>query len=73
MQDTFALQAVKGALTAGQGAQAVLVDQATGNQAGNDNTVGISLSYGSQSSTSTQTMKETTAKGSSLFAGNNLS
>ncbi|MBE8908623.1 hemagglutinin repeat-containing protein [Enterobacter asburiae] len=68
-----ALQAVKGALTAGQGAQAVLVDQATGNQAGNDNTVGISLSYGSQSSTSTQTMKETTAKGSSLFAGNNLS
>lgn len=68
-----ALQAVKGALTAGQGAQAVLTDQATGNQAGNDNTVGISLSYGSQSSTSTQTMKETTAKGSSLFAGNNLS
>ncbi|HCT3173124.1 TPA: hypothetical protein OTT09_004516, partial [Enterobacter asburiae] len=52
MQDTFALQAVKGALTAGQGAQAVLVDQATGNQKGNDNTVGISLSYGSQSSTS---------------------
>lgn len=68
-----ALQAVKGALTAGQGVQAVLTDQATGNQAGNDNTVGISLSYGSQSSTSTQTMKETTAKGSSLFAGNNLS
>lgn len=68
-----ALQAVKGALTAGQGAQAVLTDQATGNQAGNDNTVGISLSYGSQSSTSTQTMKETTAKGSSLSAGNNLS
>lgn len=68
-----ALQAVKGALTAGQGAQAVFADQATGNQAGNDNTVGISLSYGSQSSTSTQTMKETTAKGSSLFAGNNLS
>ncbi|MCP1116191.1 hemagglutinin repeat-containing protein [Enterobacter bugandensis] len=68
-----ALQAVKGALTLGQGAQAVLSDQATGNQAGNDNTVGISLSYGSQSSTSTQTMKETTAKGSSLFAGNNLS
>ncbi|WP_320727831.1 hemagglutinin repeat-containing protein [Enterobacter sp. 118C5] len=68
-----ALQAVKGAMTAGQGAQAVLSDQATGNQAGNDNTVGISLSYGSQASTSTQTMKETTAKGSSLFAGNNLS
>ena len=68
-----ALQAVKGALTAGRGAQAVLVDQATGNQKGNDNTVGISLSYGSQSSTSTQTMKESTAKGSSLFAGNNLS
>ena len=50
-----ALQAVKGALTLGQGAQSVMLDQATGNQKGNDNTVGISLSYGSQSSTSTQT------------------
>lgn len=68
-----ALQAVKGVLNAGQGAQAALLDQATGNQEGNDNTIGISLSYGSQSSTSTQTMKEATAKGSSLFAGNNLS
>jgi hypothetical protein len=39
-----ALQAVKGALTLGQGAQSVMLDQATGNQKGNDNTVGISLS-----------------------------
>ncbi|MFJ5855588.1 hemagglutinin repeat-containing protein [Enterobacter cancerogenus] len=67
-----ALQAVKGALTLGQGAQSALLDQATGNQKGNDNTVGISLSYGSQSSTSTQTSTQTTAKGSSLTAGNNL-
>ena len=29
-----------------------MLDQATGNQKGNDNTVGISLSYGSQSSKS---------------------
>lgn len=67
-----ALQAVKGALTLGQGAQSVMFDQATGNQKGNDNTVGISLSYGSQSSKSTQTSTQATAKGSSLTAGNNL-
>ena len=67
-----ALQAVKGALTLGQGAQSVMLDQATGNQKGNDNTVGISLSYGSQSSKSTQTSTQATAKGSSLTAGNNL-
>lgn len=67
-----ALQAVKGALTLGQGGQSVLLDQATGDQKGNDNTVGISLSYGSQSSKSTQTSTQTTAKGSSLTAGNNL-
>jgi filamentous haemagglutinin family N-terminal domain len=67
-----ALQAVKGALTIGQGAQSVLLDQATGNQKGNDNTIGVSLSYGSQSSTSTQTSTQATAKGSSLTAGNNL-
>ncbi len=67
-----ALQAVKGALTLGQGAQAVVLDQATGDQKGNDNTIGVSLSYGSQSSTSTQTSTQTTAKGSSLTAGNNL-
>jgi len=67
-----ALQAVKGALTIGQGAQSVLLNQATGNQKGNDNTIGVSLSYGSQSSTSTQTSTQTTAKGSSLTAGNNL-
>uniref|UniRef100_UPI00398B073C hemagglutinin repeat-containing protein n=1 Tax=Enterobacter kobei TaxID=208224 RepID=UPI00398B073C len=67
-----ALQAVKGALTLGQGAQSVMLDQATGNQKGNDNTVGISLSYGSQSSKSTRTSTQATAKGSSLTAGNNL-
>ncbi len=67
-----ALQAVKGALTLGQSAQAVVLDQATGDQKGNDNTIGVSLSYGSQSSTSTQTSTQTTAKGSSLTAGNNL-
>ncbi|HDZ7866090.1 TPA: hemagglutinin repeat-containing protein, partial [Escherichia coli] len=41
--------------------------------AGNNNTVGISLSYGSQSSKSEQQSEQTVAKGSTLTAGNNLS
>ncbi|EPU5245447.1 hemagglutinin repeat-containing protein, partial [Escherichia coli] len=39
----------------------------------NNNTVGISLSYGSQSSKSEQQSEQTVAKGSTLTAGNNLS
>ncbi|ENI9659731.1 hemagglutinin repeat-containing protein, partial [Escherichia coli] len=38
-----------------------------------NNTVGISLSYGSQSSKSEQQSEQTVAKGSTLTAGNNLS
>ncbi|EFA0569966.1 filamentous hemagglutinin, partial [Escherichia coli] len=41
--------------------------------AGNNNTVGISLSYGSQSSKSEQQSEQTVAKGSTLTAGNHLS
>ncbi|EFA6355253.1 filamentous hemagglutinin, partial [Escherichia coli] len=46
---------------------------AQGADAGNNNTVGISLSYGSQSSKSEQQSEQTVAKGSTLTAGNNLS
>ncbi|HAM2817551.1 TPA: filamentous hemagglutinin, partial [Escherichia coli] len=44
-----------------------------GADAGNNNTVGISLSYGSQSSKSEQQSEQTVAKGSTLTAGNHLS
>ncbi|QGW19196.1 MULTISPECIES: hemagglutinin repeat-containing protein [Leclercia] len=67
-----ALQAVKAGLYGVQTSQALRLDQATGDQKGNDNTVGISLSYGSQSSKTTQTREQTHASGSSLTAGNNL-
>ncbi|EFA6493127.1 filamentous hemagglutinin, partial [Escherichia coli] len=46
---------------------------AQGADAGNNNTVGISLSYGSQSSKSEQQSEQTVAKGSTLTAGNHLS
>ncbi|EJN7586181.1 hemagglutinin repeat-containing protein, partial [Escherichia coli] len=46
---------------------------AQGNQKENNNAVGISLSYGSQSSKSEQQSEQTVAKGSTLTAGNNLS
>ncbi|EFO2185370.1 filamentous hemagglutinin, partial [Escherichia coli] len=46
---------------------------AQGNQKENNNAVGISLSYGSQSSKSEQQSEQTVAKGSTLTAGNHLS
>ncbi|ENG6888622.1 hemagglutinin repeat-containing protein, partial [Escherichia coli] len=46
---------------------------AQGADAGNNNTVGISLSYGSQSSKSEQRAEQTVTKSSALTAGNNLS
>ncbi|EKQ7041321.1 hemagglutinin repeat-containing protein, partial [Escherichia coli] len=46
---------------------------AQGADAENNNTVGISLSYGSQSSKSEQQSEQTVAKGSTLTAGNHLS
>ncbi|EGN3054398.1 filamentous hemagglutinin, partial [Escherichia coli] len=46
---------------------------AQGNQKENNNAVGISLSYGSQSSKSEQRAEQTVTKSSALTAGNNLS
>jgi hypothetical protein len=63
---------VKAALSGVQASQAARLD-AAGNDPANNNTVGISLSYGSQSSTSTQRSEQTTAQGSSLTAGHDLS
>ncbi|ANS44140.1 hemagglutinin repeat-containing protein [Serratia inhibens] len=68
-----ALQGTKAALSGVQAVQAGRMDAAKGNDPSNNNTVGVSLSYGSQSSSSTQTSGQSTAQGSSLQAGNNLS
>lgn len=68
-----ALQGVKAALGGVSAAQAQQLDEAQGGSPENTSTVGISLSYGSQSSKTTQTNEQTNAKGSSLTAGNNLS
>ncbi|HBM9790829.1 TPA: hemagglutinin repeat-containing protein [Escherichia albertii] len=68
-----ALQGVKAALSGAQAVQAGRLAEAQGTNAGNNNTVGVSLSYGSQSSKSEQRAEQTVAKGSALTAGNNLS
>ena len=68
-----ALQGVKAALSGVQASQAARLDAAQGNDTANNNTVGVSLSYGSQSSKSTQRSEQTTAQGSSLTAGRDLS
>ena len=68
-----ALQGVKAALSGAQAVQAGRLAEVQGNQKENNNTVGISLSYGSQSSKSEQQSEQTVAKGSTLTAGNNLS
>ncbi|HGU3889617.1 TPA: hemagglutinin repeat-containing protein, partial [Escherichia coli] len=68
-----ALQGVKAALSGAQAVQAGRLADAQGADAGNNNTVGISLSYGSQSSKSEQQSEQTVAKGSTLTAGNHLS
>ncbi|EHU0888714.1 hemagglutinin repeat-containing protein, partial [Escherichia coli] len=68
-----ALQGVKAALSGAQAVQAGRLADVQGADAGNNNTVGISLSYGSQSSKSEQQSEQTVAKGSTLTAGNNLS
>lgn len=68
-----ALQGVKAALSGAQAVQAGRLADAQGADAGNNNTVGISLSYGSQSSKSEQQSEQTVAKSSALTAGNNLS
>ncbi|EHP5234627.1 hemagglutinin repeat-containing protein, partial [Escherichia coli] len=66
-------QGVKAALSGAQAVQAGRLAEAQGNQKENNNAVGISLSYGSQSSKSEQQSEQTVAKGSTLTAGNNLS
>ncbi|MFB5081376.1 hemagglutinin repeat-containing protein [Raoultella sp. C349492] len=68
-----ALQGVKAALSGVQAGQAARLDAAQGNDPTNNNTVGVSLSYGSQSSKSTRRSEQTTAQGSSLTAGRDLS
>ena len=68
-----ALQGVKAALSGAQAVQAGRQAEAQGNQKENNNAVGISLSYGSQSSKSEQQSEQTVAKGSILTAGNHLS
>ncbi len=64
---------MKAALSGAQAVQAGRLADAQGADAGNNNTVGISLSYGSQSSKSEQQSEQTVAKGSTLTAGNHLS
>ncbi|ADO50260.1 hemagglutinin repeat-containing protein [[Enterobacter] lignolyticus] len=67
-----ALQATKAALSGVQAGQAVALDQAQGADPKNDNAIGVTLSYGSQSSKSEQTQTSTTSRGSSVTAGHNL-
>ncbi len=64
-----ALQGVKAALSS---VQAVQGGQMAELNASDQNAIGISLSYGSQSSKSEQTVNQTTHQGSTLTAGNNL-
>ncbi|MGP2543994.1 hemagglutinin repeat-containing protein [Yersinia sp. 2541 StPb PI] len=64
-----ALQGVKAALS---GVQAVQGGQLAAVNASDQNAIGVSLSYGSQSSKSEQAVNQTTHQGSSLTAGNNL-
>ncbi|EEY9007992.1 filamentous hemagglutinin, partial [Escherichia coli] len=61
------------ALSGAQAVQAGRLAEAQGNQKENNNAVGISLSYGSQSSKSEQRAEQTVTKSSALTAGNNLS
>jgi filamentous hemagglutinin len=64
-----ALQGMKAALSGVQAAQAGTLANAN---AADQNAVGVSLSYGSQSSTSEQTTTQSQSQGSTLTAGNNL-
>ena len=68
-----ALQGTKAALSGVQAVQAGRLAEAQGDSPENNNAIGVSLSYGSQSSTSTQRSEQRTAQGSSLTAGDNLS
>ncbi len=67
-----ALEKTKAALTGVQAGQAVAMDSAQGNNPDNTNTIGVTLSYGSQSSKSEQKQTSTTSQGSSVMAGHDL-
>ncbi|HHA1669483.1 TPA: hemagglutinin repeat-containing protein [Enterobacter roggenkampii] len=68
-----ALQGTQAALSGVQAGQAVELDQAKGSSdKGNNNTVGISASVGSQSSKSSSHIESGTTTGSTLSAGNNV-
>ncbi|MGV8927788.1 MAG: hemagglutinin repeat-containing protein, partial [Ewingella sp.] len=64
-----ALQGMKSALSGVQAAQA---NTLANENAADQNAIGVSLSYGSQSSKSTQTSKNSQSQGSTLTAGNDL-
>ncbi|MDU5782796.1 MAG: hemagglutinin repeat-containing protein [Pantoea sp.] len=68
-----ALQGTKAALSGVQATQAARLAAAQGDSPENNNAIGVSLSYGSQSSTSMQRSEQRTAQGSNLTAGDNLS
>ncbi|KDF47155.1 hemagglutinin repeat-containing protein [Enterobacter kobei] len=68
-----ALQGTQAALSGVQAGQAVALDQAKGSSdKGNNNTIGVSASIGSQSSKSSSHMESETTTGSTLSAGNNV-
>jgi filamentous haemagglutinin family N-terminal domain len=64
-----ALQGMKSALSGVQAAQAASLAEAGGSEG---SMIGVNLSYGSQSSKSTQTSTQNQSQGSTLTAGNNL-
>lgn len=65
-----ALKGIQAALSGVQAGQAVALNEAQGGSPGS--VIGVNLSYGSQSSTSTQTQTARQSEGSQLTAGNNL-
>ncbi|TPW39313.1 filamentous hemagglutinin N-terminal domain-containing protein, partial [Mixta tenebrionis] len=67
-----ALQGVRAALTGVGAAQAVALDGAQGAGSQNNNTVGVTLSYGSQKSVSEQRQSSSASRGSSVMAGRDL-
>ncbi|MDR7345617.1 filamentous hemagglutinin [Pantoea alhagi] len=67
----LALKGVQAALSGVQAGQTVMLNQAQGGSPGS--MVGVNLSYGSQSSKSEQTQRQSISQGSTLTAGNNLS
>ncbi|MFG6078829.1 hemagglutinin repeat-containing protein [Erwinia sp. OPT-41] len=67
-----ALQATKATLSGVQASQAMRMDTSKGNDPANNNTIGVSATYGSQSSKSTSHSEQDRTSGSTLNAGNNL-